>query len=120
MKKLYNLLLLSVCLPMFLSSCLGDLDTVPLTDDKLLPEKAWEDPNAYEQFLAKIYAGLTLSEMKVPSGFLIFRHPTREKLHFCVLTGIFSNWVLMKWFVPKIMRPCEDCSSVSGTPIIIS
>ena len=48
MKKLYNLLLLSVCLPMFLSSCLGDLDTVPLTDDKLLPEKAWEDPNAYE------------------------------------------------------------------------
>ena len=46
MKKLYNLLLLSVCLPMFLSSCLGDLDTVPLTDDKLLPEKAWEDPNA--------------------------------------------------------------------------
>ena len=68
MKKLYNLLLLSVCLPMFLSSCLGDLDTVPLTDDKLLPEKAWEDPNAYEQFLAKIYAGLTLSGNEGPFG----------------------------------------------------
>lgn len=68
MKKLYNLLLLSVCFPMFLSSCLGDLDTVPLTDDKLLPEKAWEDPNAYEQFLAKIYAGLTLSGNEGPFG----------------------------------------------------
>ena len=68
MKQLYNLLLLSAFLSIIFSSCLGDLDTVPLTDDKLLPEKAWEDPDAYEQFLAKIYAGLTLSGNEGPFG----------------------------------------------------
>ncbi len=68
MKKIYNLLLIFICLPLVLSSCLGDLDTEPLTDNTLTPEKAWEDPDAYEQFLAKIYAGMTLSGNEGPAG----------------------------------------------------
>ncbi|MBB4034721.1 hypothetical protein GGR21_000608 [Dysgonomonas hofstadii] len=68
MKKIYRLLLIFTCLPLAFSSCLGDLDTEPLTDNTLLPEKAWEDPAAYEQFLAKIYAGMTLSGNEGPSG----------------------------------------------------
>lgn len=66
MKKIYLSILASLLF--IFSSCLGDLDTEPLTDNTLLPEKAWEDPNAYEQFLAKIYAGLSLSGNEGPSG----------------------------------------------------
>ena len=60
MKKTY-LILLSLCLCTTLPSCLSDLDTEPLTESLLLPEQAWEDPASYEEFLAKIYAGLALS-----------------------------------------------------------
>lgn len=68
MKKTYNLLLAFTCLMMGFTSCVNDLDTEPLTDSTLTPEKAWQDPAAYEQFLSKIYAGLTLSGNEGPSG----------------------------------------------------
>lgn len=68
MRKLYRLLLALSCVTLALSSCLNDLDTEPLTDEKLLPEKAWEDPLSYEQFLSKIYAGLALSGNEGPFG----------------------------------------------------
>lgn len=68
MRKIYNILLVLFCASLGLSSCLDDLNTEPLTDEKLLPEKAWEDPAAYEQFLSKIYAGLALSGNEGPFG----------------------------------------------------
>ncbi|SHE30966.1 RagB/SusD family nutrient uptake outer membrane protein [Dysgonomonas macrotermitis] len=68
MKKIYSYLLIFACISVGFSSCINDLDTEPLTDSTLTPEKAWEDPDSYEQFLAKIYAGLTLSGNEGPSG----------------------------------------------------
>ena len=61
MKKTYILFLLSLGLSTALPSCLSDLDTEPLTESLLLPDQAWKDPVSYEEFLAKIYAGLALS-----------------------------------------------------------
>ncbi|MFV0537269.1 MAG: RagB/SusD family nutrient uptake outer membrane protein [Dysgonomonas sp.] len=68
MKKIYRSLFVLICLSLSFSACVGDLDTEPLTDTTLTPDKAWEDPAAYEQFLAKIYAGLTLSGNEGPAG----------------------------------------------------
>lgn len=68
MKKTYIYLLISIGLMSIFSGCLNDLNTEPLTDEKLLPETAWKDSSAYEQFLAKIYAGLALSGNEGPFG----------------------------------------------------
>lgn len=51
-----------------LSSCVNDLDTQPLTDNILTPEKAWQNPDSYGQFLAKIYASFSLSGNEGPAG----------------------------------------------------
>lgn len=50
------------------TSCTGDLDTVPLTDNILLPETAWNNQATYEQFVSKIYAGFAISGNEGPSG----------------------------------------------------
>lgn len=68
MKKIYSILTIVGCFSLMFTSCLGDLDTEPLTDSTLLPDKAWEDPNSYEQFTAKIYAGFSLSGNEGPAG----------------------------------------------------
>jgi hypothetical protein len=34
----------------------------------LLPEKAWQNPDSYSQFAAKIYAGFALSGNEGPAG----------------------------------------------------
>lgn len=55
-------------LSIVLQSCVNDLDTEPLTDNILLPEKAWQNPDSYSQFAAKIYAGFALSGNEGPAG----------------------------------------------------
>jgi hypothetical protein len=58
MKNLYNLMfLLSVVL---LSSCMKDLDTIPLDDDAITSEKIYQDPANYKLALAKCYIGLAV------------------------------------------------------------
>lgn len=69
MKKIYKTLSVLFCgATLMLSSCIGDLDTTPLTDNVLLPEKAWDNEDTYEQFVAKIYATFSLSGNEGPSG----------------------------------------------------
>ena len=43
------------------TACTGDLNTEPLTDQTLTPEKALADEGAYDQFLSKIYSALSIS-----------------------------------------------------------
>lgn len=43
------------------AACVGDLDTEPATENLFSVDKAWSEPASYEEFLAKIYAGLALS-----------------------------------------------------------
>ena len=54
---------------MFLfSSCLKDLDTEPLDDRETTAADVFKDTNAYQQILAKIYAGFALTGQQGPAG----------------------------------------------------
>ncbi|MBU6340982.1 MAG: RagB/SusD family nutrient uptake outer membrane protein [Bacteroidetes bacterium] len=64
--KLSALLLLGFA--MFAVSCFKDLDTVPLDKNTITSATVYEDPNAYKQVLAKLYAGLALSGQQGPAG----------------------------------------------------
>lgn len=68
MKKYYKILSVIGISTLLLTSCVNDLDTLPLTDTILLPETAWEDPASYEQFTSKVYAGFALSGNESPAG----------------------------------------------------
>ena len=56
------------CLSALFISCVRDLDTEPLTDNILTPENAWSSPDSYAQFVAKVYAGFSLSGNEGPAG----------------------------------------------------
>lgn len=49
-------------------SCFKDLDTVPLDEDVITSAVVYDDPAAYKQVLAKLYAGLALSGQEGPAG----------------------------------------------------
>jgi hypothetical protein len=55
--------LLFVC-----NSCFNDLDTIPLDTDITTAATAYDNPDAYIQVLAKLYAGLAVSGQEGPSG----------------------------------------------------
>ncbi|MFD1003861.1 RagB/SusD family nutrient uptake outer membrane protein [Winogradskyella aquimaris] len=52
---------------LFVQSCADRLDLQP-EDERLTGDAAFEDPEAYKQFLAKIYAGISLSGQEGPAG----------------------------------------------------
>ena len=56
MKKL--LYSLSLFLGLTLSSCFGDLNTMPLDENQLVTEKVYSTPEGYTGVLAKCYASL--------------------------------------------------------------
>ncbi|MBE0424579.1 MAG: RagB/SusD family nutrient uptake outer membrane protein, partial [Lutibacter sp.] len=70
MKKYsFKLLLLGTIVTLFtMTSCLKDLDTVPQDKDVILAETLFNDPAAYKQVLAKLYAGLAISGQQGPAG----------------------------------------------------
>lgn len=51
----------------FMQSCADRLDLQP-EDERLTADAAFENPEAYKQFLAKIYAGISLSGQQGPAG----------------------------------------------------
>lgn len=52
----------------FALSCTGDLDTIPLDEDVVTSSAVFDDPNAYRQVLAKIYAGLSVTGQQGAAG----------------------------------------------------
>ena len=70
MKKYsFKILLLGTIVTLFtLTSCLKDLDTVPQDKDVILADQLFNDPAAYKQVLAKLYAGLAISGQQGPAG----------------------------------------------------
>ena len=69
MKKvsIYNLVILFALIA-FMPACFNDLNTVPIDDDVVTSANVYEDPAAYKQVLAKLYAGLATSGQQGPSG----------------------------------------------------
>ncbi|NNE31243.1 MAG: RagB/SusD family nutrient uptake outer membrane protein, partial [Winogradskyella sp.] len=59
--------LVVVTLAFFMQSCSDRLDLQP-EDSRLTADAAFENPEAYKQFLAKIYAGISLSGQEGPAG----------------------------------------------------
>lgn len=59
----------AVLLLLTLTSCLNELDqSDPQNTNVLSAEKAFETPESYEQFLAKLYAGLATTGQEGPAG----------------------------------------------------
>ncbi len=68
MKKAYKIAIGLAGILIFLSSCIKDLDTEPIDPDQVTAASVFDDPAAYEQVLAKLYAGLAVSGQQGPSG----------------------------------------------------
>lgn len=66
-KKYILLMLAFVALPFAFTSCFSDLDTMPVDEDEITAGTVFEDPAAYENYIAKIYAGLAVTGNKGPS-----------------------------------------------------
>lgn len=50
------------------SSCLKDLDTIPLDETVITSATFYDDPQSYESVLAKLYGGLSLTGQVGPDG----------------------------------------------------
>lgn len=68
MKKIFNILLLTAGLFVIITSCVKDLDTIPLDADVVTAATVFDDPAAYKEVLSKLYAGLAVSGQEGPSG----------------------------------------------------
>ncbi len=68
MKRIKYIALLTTALLVTLSSCMQDLDTAPLDDTEVTAAEIYEDPEAYKEVLAKLYAGLAVSGQEGPAG----------------------------------------------------
>jgi hypothetical protein len=68
MKKFANIFLIMAGLTLAFSSCTKDLNTVPLDTDVTTAATVYDDPAAYTQVLAKLYAGLAVSGQEGPAG----------------------------------------------------
>ncbi len=68
MKKFKYISILSAAFLFLFSACMDDLDTVPLDDTEVTAAEIFDDPNAYREILAKLYAGLAVSGQEGPAG----------------------------------------------------
>lgn len=68
MKKYFIILLTIAGSLLFSTSCIKDLDTVPIDPDVISSANVFDDTAAYKQNLAKLYAGLAVSGQTGPSG----------------------------------------------------
>lgn len=68
MKKTINYILFAIISILLLPSCLGDLNTMPLDDNRLIGEEVYSTAEGYEGVLAKCYASLIMTGQKGPDG----------------------------------------------------
>jgi len=67
MKRTIKTILAVFTIAFFMQSCENRLDLEP-EDERLTADAAFENPEAYKEFLAKIYAGISLSGQQGPAG----------------------------------------------------
>ena len=80
------------------TSCVNDLDTVPLDKDELVSDVVFgKEIGAYEQSLAKIYAGVVMqveTQTRMLSALTVVL-----RLHLFAYCGICRNWLLISLIV---------------------
>ncbi len=68
MKRIINIITIVTAFTLITSSCIKDLDTIPLDKDEITSAKVYENPESYKQVLAKLYAGLAVSGQQGAAG----------------------------------------------------
>lgn len=68
MNKIKNILVAMLGFTLLFSSCVKDLDTVPIDPDETTSANVFDDPQSYVQVLAKLYAGLAVTGQQGPAG----------------------------------------------------
>ena len=68
MKRFKYISIIVTAILVAFTSCINDLDTVPIDEDVITSEKVYENPDNYINVLAKLYAGLAVSGQEGPSG----------------------------------------------------
>ena len=76
---------------LFVHSCDSRLDLQP-EDDRLTADAAFEEPGAYKAFLAKLYAGLSVSGQEGPAG----------NADLSGLDEGFSNYLRLYWSMQEL------------------
>ncbi|MCB0639338.1 MAG: RagB/SusD family nutrient uptake outer membrane protein, partial [Lewinella sp.] len=67
-KSFRHILLVLLGLSLVTTSCFKDLDTTPLDEDILIADVVYDDPAAYKQGLAKLYASFAVTGQEGPAG----------------------------------------------------
>jgi hypothetical protein len=68
MKRINYIFTVLAGLLLIATSCVKDLDTIPLDEDQTTAATVFDDTASYKQILAKLYAGLALSGQQGPAG----------------------------------------------------
>ena len=68
MNKVLKIFMVLAGVAIIFTSCTKDLDTIPLDDDVTTAATVYDDPQAYTQVLAKLYAGHAVSGQEGPAG----------------------------------------------------
>lgn len=85
---------LATCLFVF-SSCLNDLDVLPLDPTVETADKAYTDAESYTKGLHKIYSVWALSGQEA-AAVQIFQALMQEILHYYAVGGLYKNSQPMK------------------------
>ncbi|APY09620.1 RagB/SusD family nutrient uptake outer membrane protein [Winogradskyella sp. J14-2] len=91
MKRTTVLLFVAFLSLILVQSCADRLDLQP-EDERLVGDAAFDDPASYEQFLGKLYAGISLSGQQGPAG-----QPDLQGLD----EG-FSNYLRLYWKMQEL------------------
>lgn len=86
---------LATCLFVF-SSCLNDLDVLPLDPTVETADKAYTDAESYTKGLHKIYSVWARYPDKTAAAVQIFQALMQEILHYYAVGGLYKNSQPMK------------------------
>lgn len=90
MKRIYIIFLLGILVA--LSSCMKDLDTVPLDEDAITSGKIYQDPDNYINVLAKCYLGLAVGGNEGGDG----------NGDIAGIDGGFSQYLRLYWYSQEL------------------
>jgi len=100
-----------------LASCLDDLDTVPNDPDFILAEDVFDDPAAYKQVLAKLYAGLAISGQEGPAGLPDISGIDEGFSQYLRQYWLAQEVQLMKLLLDGQMVVCQIIMNMIGTQV---